>query len=63
MISLHALETYEQTLSKLKGFSVLLSASEVRDALPQDTATGLEYILLEIVEEFERVKIALAGKQ
>lgn len=59
MISLHHLDAFDQTLSKLKGFSVLLSANEVRDSLNQETSTGLEYILRDILDEFERVRIAL----
>lgn len=59
MISLQHLDTFDQTLSKLKGFAVLLSANYVRDNLNQETATGLEYILRDILDDFERVKIAL----
>jgi len=63
MISLNIVNDYEITLSKLRGFGVLLSSNEVRDSMPQETATGLEYILLDIIDGFEATGRAMTQDQ
>ena len=62
MLNLQTLNSYDETLAKLKGFAVLLSSNEVRDSMRHDTATGLEYILADIIDGFEAAKSALNRK-
>ena len=62
MINLHVINDYEQNLAKLRGFSVLLSSNEVRDAMKKETATGLEYILGDIIDGFEAARVAMNRK-
>jgi len=59
MIDLQVLNNLDETISRLKGFGVLLSSNEVRDAMPQETATGLEYIYMDIVERFDTLRTAI----
>lgn len=62
MLNLQQQEAYEETVFRLKGFAVLLGSEEVRGAMNLETATGLEYIMQDIIEGFERIRTALNRK-